>query len=99
MNLDANFFVYILTDKPYGTLYVGVTNNLARRVFEHKQGAAEGFTKKYNLKTLVYYEVYSGIEEAIAREKKLKRWKRDWKIDRIHSMNRDWKDLYDVLNQ
>ena len=99
MNFDKSYYVYVLTDKPYGTLYVGVTNNLARRVFEHKEGAVEGFTKKYGLKNLVYYEVYSEIEQAIAREKKLKRWRRDWKIDLIHSMNRDWKDLTQQINQ
>jgi putative endonuclease len=69
-----------------------------RRVYEHKAGDVEGFTKKHGLKTLVYYEVHDDIEEAILREKRLKRWRRDWKIDLIHQNNRDWKDLYEELN-
>jgi putative endonuclease len=75
-----------------------VTSNLARRVYEHKIGEIEGFTKKYDLKTLVYYEAHNDIEEAILREKRIKRWRRDWKIDLIHQNNWDWKDLYEELN-
>jgi putative endonuclease len=96
--MERAYFVCILCDKPYGTLYVGVTSNLARRVYEHKIGEIEGFTKKYDLKTLVYYEAHNDIEEAILREKRIKRWRRDWKIDLIHQNNRDWKDLYEELN-
>jgi len=75
------------------TLYIGVTNNLERRVYEHKNKLLEGFTKKYNITQLVYYEVTESVEAAIKREKQLKNWKRAWKIELIESMNKDWKDL------
>lgn len=88
------FYVYILANKPFGTLYVGVTNDLVRRVFAHKQNVVAGFTAKYGLHDLVYYEVHASIEAAIAREKRLKRWRRDWKIDLIAGANPDWRDLY-----
>ncbi len=97
--MEKNFFVYIVTDKPYGTLYVGVTNDLARRVYEHREGLYKGFTKKHGLKMLVYYEVYGTAEEAIRREKAVKAWKREWKIHRIHEQNRTWSDLYEDLNK
>jgi len=97
--MEKNFFVYIVTDKPYGTLYVGVTNDLARRIWEHKQGVVEGFTKKYNVHRLVAYEVYPTAETAIRREKCIKAWKRDWKINLIHEQNREWKDLWEDLNK
>jgi putative endonuclease len=90
-------YVYILTDKPYGTLYIGQTNNLARRMFEHKNGLLDGFSKKYGLKRLVYYEAYDNPTEGFARERAMKEWKRQWKIDRIHEMNRDWADLSDQI--
>ena len=77
------YFVYILASKKNGTLYIGVTNDLIRRVYEHKEGIIEGFTKKYNIKNLVYYEIHTDINEAIKREKALKKWKRDWKIELI----------------
>lgn len=92
------YYVYLLTDKPYGTFYIGVTNDLARRIYEHKTECFAGFTKKYGLKTLAYYEVFENIEEAILREKRLKRWKREWKIDLVHAHNRQWLDLYEELN-
>ena len=87
-----NYYVYILTNKSK-TLYIGVTNNLERRVHEHKNKLIEGFTKKYNLDKLVYYEVLNNIEDAIRREKQLKNWHREWKINLIESVNKDWKDL------
>jgi putative endonuclease len=90
--------VYIITDKPYGTLYIGQTNNLARRMFEHKNGLIEGFSKQYNLKSLVYYERYENPTEGFARERALKKWNRDWKINLIHEMNRDWRDLSEEIN-
>jgi putative endonuclease len=93
------FYVYILANKPFGTLYIGVTNDLLRRVFEHKQGAVEGFTAKYRLHDLVYYEVHETIEAAIMREKLLKRWRRDWKIDLISAANPEWGDLYSGIAQ
>ncbi len=88
-----NYCVYILASNHTGTLYIGVTNDLKRRVSEHKLGLVEGFTKKYDVKMLVYYEQTSNIEAAIEREKCLKRWKRDWKIKLIESMNPKWEDL------
>jgi len=92
-----NYYVYILTNKKQGTLYIGVTNNLERRVYEHKNDLVNGFTKKYNLKILVYYEITSDVTSAIAREKKLKKWNRQWKIDLIEKMNPEWKDLFDGM--
>ena len=75
------------------TLYIGVTNNLVRRVYEHKHKLIDGFTKKYNLTKLVFYEVFNNIEDAIHREKQLKNWHRQWKINLIDSVNKEWKDL------
>ena len=89
-----HYFIYIMTNERHGTLYIGVTNNLGRRVFEHKHHLFEGFTKDYHLHTLVYYEEFTDIELAIKREKQLKRWHRPWKINLIESLNPDWKDLY-----
>ena len=88
------YYIYILASKKNGTLYIGVTNNLVRRISEHKEGIAEGFTKKYNVKNLVYYETTNNINEAIRREKAMKKWLRKWKIDLIEKMNSEWKDLY-----
>ena len=90
-------YIYILTNKQNGTLYVGVTSDLIRRVWEHKNKVVEGFTKKYGLDRLVYYEVFEDIENAILREKQLKKWHRDWKIGLIEKENPDWLDLYDKL--
>ena len=90
-------YVYILANKPYGTLYIGVTNNLIRRVYEHKNKITDGFTAKYNLDRLVYYEIYESEIEAIKREKTLKSWLRDWKIDLINKFNPEWKDLYSEI--
>jgi putative endonuclease len=87
-------YVYILASRPYGTLYVGVTNDLVRRVHEHRKGLAEGFTKRYGVKCLVYYEAFDSIEAAIHREKSLKRWARDWKIELIERDNPQWLDLW-----
>ncbi len=86
-------FVYFMTNKNDTVLYVGVTNDLWRRVKEHKEGKVKGFTARYNLVKLVYYEEYSSVVEAIDREKKLKRWKRDWKEKLIEGMNPEWRDL------
>jgi len=88
------YYIYILTSKPYGTLYIGVTNDLVRRVWEHKNDFVEGFTRKYGIHTLIYYEQCENIESAITREKQLKKWKRRWKLDLIEKMNPGWKDLY-----
>jgi putative endonuclease len=89
-----DYFVYILASKIGGTIYVGVTNDLVRRVYEHQQKLAEGFTKKYGVSKLVYYEVHSDIEAAITREKQLKKWNRSWKVRLIEETNPNWDDLY-----
>jgi putative endonuclease len=90
-------WVYILASKPGGTLYVGVTNNLIRRVYEHREGLAESFTKRYGIKMLVYFEAHDSIEAALQREKNIKHWSREWKNDLIAASNPDWRDLYDEI--
>jgi putative endonuclease len=92
-----SYYVYILASKRKGTLYIGVTDNLVRRVYEHKNGFVEGFTNKYGVHKLVYYEQCENIESAIQREKRLKFWHRDWKIRLIEETNPEWKDLYDEI--
>jgi putative endonuclease len=92
------FFVYILASKPNGTLYVGVTNNLARRLAEHKAKLVPGFTRKYKVDLLVHFEAFESILEARAREHTLKRWRRAWKIALIEKLNPDWRDLTNELN-
>jgi putative endonuclease len=89
-----NYYVYILASKKNGTLYIGITNDLIRRVYEHKNMIIKGFTSKYNVHQLVYYEQTSDIQSAILREKQLKKWKRKWKLNLIEKMNPQWKDLY-----
>jgi len=91
------YYVYIMSNKKNGTLYIGVTGNLATRVFEHKNNLVDGFTKKYNLKQLIYYEKTSDVNEAILREKRLKKWNRQWKIELIEKHNPSWRDLYGDL--
>ena len=90
-------FVYIMTNRPHGTLYIGVTSDLGRRVWEHREGLADGFTKRYGLKRLVYVERHEEIALAIAREKALKRWSRARKVRLIQLENPGWDDLYDRL--
>jgi putative endonuclease len=87
-------YVYILASKKYGTLYIGVTNNLVRRVYEHKTKAAPGFTTRYGVDKLVWFETYDDAASAIAREKELKKWRRDWKTRLIDEQNPTWDDLY-----
>jgi putative endonuclease len=96
--MDAPFFVYILASKRNGTLYIGVTNNLPRRIAEHKAKLVPGFTRKYGVDLLVYFEAFDSILEARAREHSLKRWRRAWKIELIEKLNPDWRDLTDQLN-
>ena len=91
------YYVYMLASRKQGTLYIGVTNDLIRRVYEHREGAVESFTKRYRVDRLVYFETHESIEAAIVREKKLKHWKRDWKTDLIERDNPDWRDLYPDL--
>jgi putative endonuclease len=95
--LTDDYFVYILASRKHGTLHVGVTNDLARRVFEHREGLIKGFTYKYDVKRLVYFELHDDILEAIRREKLIKRWRRDWKIELVERDNPDWRDLYPNL--
>lgn len=91
--MEYQYYVYIVGNT-CPTLYIGVTNNLVRRVYEHKQGSAEGFTKQYGLKNLYYYEVHADIKEAIIREKQVKKWKREWKLNLIRNINPSFRDLY-----
>ena len=89
--------VYLLTNKRNGTLYAGVTSNLPRRIWEHKNKFVDGFTQKYGTNKLVWYELHVTMESAIQREKNIKNWKRSWKLKTIEEMNPDWKDLYEEL--
>jgi putative endonuclease len=95
--MQRQYHVYILASKRNGTLYVGMTNNIARRVWEQKQGLVEGFTKKYAVNRLVYSEAFQRPQDAIQREKRLKKWNRAWKIQLIESINPEWKDLSQTL--
>ena len=91
------YFVYILASRRNGTLYVGMTNDLARRTFEHREGAGAIFTKRYGVGLLVYFESYQDVWEAIAREKALKKWRRAWKLNLVETTNPQWRDLYETL--
>ena len=93
MKTIHQYYVYILASKIRGTLYIGITNDLQRRVNEHKKGVIKGFTQKYEVHKLMYYETFQSIDEAINREKNLKKWKRDWKIKLIEEENKKWVDL------
>ena len=92
------YYVYILANRQRGTLYVGVTNDLVRRAYEHREGLVDGFTKTRGVKMLVFFEPHDDIEHAIAHEKRLKRWRRAWKVQLIELTNPDWRDLYDDLS-
>ena len=92
-----NYYVYILTNKKDGVLYIGVTNDVKRRVWEHKQKIVKGFTKKYNVDRLMYFEQTSDVYAAIEREKQMKKWKREWKVELIEKDNKAWRDLYEIL--
>jgi putative endonuclease len=93
----AGGFVYIMTNRRNGTLYVGVTSDLVRRAYEHREGAMNGFSKQHGLKMLVYYEQHDDIRSAIQREKTMKHWPRAWKIRLIHGLNPEWDDLCSEL--
>jgi putative endonuclease len=93
MSNERRFCTYIMASRPWGTLYVGVTSDLLRRVFEHKEGRVEGFTKRYGVKTLVYFEEWATAGDAIHREKRLKKWTRTWKVNLIRTDNPEWEDL------
>ncbi len=93
----STYFTYILASKPYGTLYIGVTNGLVRRVEQHQQGVASTFTRKYKVRLLVWYQMFADIEEAIQREKTMKDWPRQWKINLIERENPHWIDMFPSL--
>jgi len=90
-------YVYILTNRPNGILYVGVTSDLVRRVFEHRSGAVDGFTKRYRLKRLVYFEQFDNIQSAIQREHNVKHWPRAWKVRTVVAGNPHWDDLFEMI--
>ena len=93
------YFVYIMASGRNGTFYIGVTNEIGRRAYEHREGLVEGFTKRYAVKQLVYYEPFEEVEAAIRRETRLKKWKRRWKLELIEAFNPGWRDLYEDLNK
>jgi putative endonuclease len=95
--VGKQFYVYILASRRNGTLYTGVTSNLIQRIWQHKEELVDGFTMKYRVKKLVYFEVHDTAESAIIREKQIKKWRRWWKVDLIEKSNRDWKGLYDLI--
>jgi len=92
--MEKQFYVYMLASKRNGTLYLGVTSDIVKRVWQHKNGLAEGFTKKYGIKRLVYYEIHEDAENAMKREKQLKKWRRAWKVELVEEKNSEWRDLY-----
>ena len=92
--MEKASYVYILASGHNGTLYIGVTSDLVKRIWQHREGLAEGFTKRYGIKDLVWYEVHSEITEAIRREKQIKKWDRSWKVALIQESNPRWRDLY-----
>ena len=94
---EMQYYVYLLASRKHGTLYLGVTNDLVRRVFEHRTNAADGFSARYDVKKLVWFEAYDEPTNAITREKELKKWRRDWKIRLIEESNPGWVDLYDGI--
>jgi putative endonuclease len=91
------YYIYIMASKRNGTLYIGFTNDLIKRTYEHKNNFVDGFTKKYGIHDLVYYEQTEDVRSALQREKQLKKWNRKWKLRLIEEMNPEWKDLYDSL--
>ena len=97
--MQRSYWVYIVSSQRNGTLYIGVTNDLARRIHEHKTKALPGFTSRHNVCDLVWYEEHTDINDAIAREKSLKRWERKWKLKLIEAVNPEWLDLYEMLNR
>ena len=92
--MEKQFYVYMLASKRNGTLYLGVTSDIVKRVWQHKNGLAEGFTRKYGIKYLVYYEIHEDAENAIKRERQLKKWRRPWKLELLEEKNSEWRDLY-----
>ena len=99
LGMASGGYIYILTNRPNGILYVGVTNNLVRRVIEHRSGFVEGFTKRYGLNRLVYFERFDDIRDAIQREHNIKHWSRAWKVRLIIAANPDWNDLFETVTK
>ena len=99
VSVAKQFYVYILASKRNGTLYTGLTSNLIQRVWQHKNKLIEGFTQKYDVKILVYYEVHENAKSAITREKRIKKWRRAWKLQLIEQMNPQWRDLFEEICQ
>jgi putative endonuclease len=97
--MSRKYFVYILASQRNGTLYIGATNNLARRIWEHREGLINGFTKEHDVKRLVHFEAFDDVRAAIHRENRLKKWKREWKINLIQKTNVGWNDLYETILQ
>lgn len=97
LNARMGYYVYMLASRPRGTLYIGVTGTLVRRVFEHRSGAVPGVTRRYGVARLVWFEVFDDVSAAIQREKTLKHWLRSWKLDLIEQNNPTWRDLYDEI--
>ena len=95
--MEKLFCVYIIASRRRGTVYIGVTSNLVKRVWEHRDGVVDGFTKEYGVKKLVWYEIHDNAESAITREKRLKEWRRAWKIDLIEEKNPYWRDLFKTI--
>ena len=96
--MPRHYYVYILANKSHGTIYIGVTSDLMKRIHGHRIGAVPGFTKSFNVKLLVHFEIYGEIEQAILREKRLKKWHRQWKDELIARNNPDWRDLWSEIN-
>ena len=96
--MDKQFYVYILASKRNGTLYTGMSSNLTQRVWQHKNNSVEGFTDKYNVKKLVYYEVYENAESAITRGRQIKKWRRKWKLRLIEEQNPNWEELCNSIS-
>jgi len=97
MKQERQYYLYILASQKNGTLYIGVTNNLFQRIYQHRNKTAKSFTEKYNINKLVYYEIYQYIQDAIVREKQMKKWKRQWKLELIEENNPSWTDLFPEL--
>jgi putative endonuclease len=97
--LEEQFYVYIMTNRRNGAIYIGSTNDLVRRAWEHRNGVIKGFTKKYDCRLLVWYEVHADLESARVREVRMKEWKRAWKVREIEGFNPDWEDLYERIAQ
>lgn len=97
IGMEKQFYLYIMASRRNGTIYIGVTSELIKRIWEHKEGIVKGFTKKYNVQMLVYYEIHKDAEAAIIREKQIKKWNREWKLRLIEEKNPRWQDLYDDI--